>query len=51
MRKVVPLVAVSVIGTAALVYVFAKIVYLPLPKGWGFFEDISLAIYRALFIM
>jgi hypothetical protein len=51
MRKVVPLVAVSVIGTAVLVYVFAKIVYLPLPKGWGFFEDISLAIYRALFIL
>jgi putative tricarboxylic transport membrane protein len=38
----------AVLGTVTLVYVFVKIVYLPLPKGDGSFEAITLAIYRGL---
>lgn len=50
-RKIVPLLLISGLGTIGLLYVFVKVVYLPLPKGMGFFEDISLFIYRSLFIM
>lgn len=35
-------------GTLALLYVFVKLVYLPLPKGDGPFEALTLALYRAL---
>ncbi|MGH7335626.1 MAG: tripartite tricarboxylate transporter TctB family protein [Candidatus Rokuibacteriota bacterium] len=35
-------------GTAALLYLFVKLVYLPLPKGDGPFEAFTLAVYRAL---
>jgi putative tricarboxylic transport membrane protein len=38
----------AVVGTIALVYVFVKLVYLPLPKGDGPFEALTLALYRAL---
>jgi hypothetical protein len=38
----------AVVGTIALLYVFIKIVYLPLPKGDGPFEALTLALYRAL---
>jgi hypothetical protein len=31
--------------------VFVKIVYIPLPRGDWFFDDITLMIYRALQIM
>ena len=37
-----------VIGTAGLLYLFVKLVYLPLPKGDGPFEALTLALYRAL---
>jgi putative tricarboxylic transport membrane protein len=50
-RKIVPLILVSLLGTIGMLYVFVKVVYLPLPRGMGFFEDISLFIYRALFIL
>jgi putative tricarboxylic transport membrane protein len=40
--------ASALIGTAALIYVFVKIVYLPLPKGDGPFETLTVALYRAL---
>jgi len=50
-RKIAPLILVSVLGTIGMLYVFVKVVYLPLPKGIGFFEDVSLFIYRALFIL
>ncbi|MEJ5357065.1 MAG: tripartite tricarboxylate transporter TctB family protein [Desulfobacterales bacterium] len=43
--------SVSVGGTIFLLYLFVKIVYLPLPKGEWFFEDLTLALYRALWIM
>ena len=37
-----------VVGTIGLLYLFVKIVYLPLPKGGGPFEALTLALYRAL---
>jgi putative tricarboxylic transport membrane protein len=36
------------LGTVAFLYLFVKIVYLPLPKGDGPFEALTLALYRAL---
>jgi putative tricarboxylic transport membrane protein len=51
LKKTVPLLLISFLGTIGLIYVFVKVVYLPLPKGEWFFEDITLLIYRALFIM
>lgn len=51
LRKIPSLLLIPGLGTIGLLYVFVKVVYLPLPKGMGFFEDISLFIYRALFIM
>jgi putative tricarboxylic transport membrane protein len=47
-RSPVGLAAGAAGGTAALLYVFVKLVYLPLPKGAGAFEDLTLAIYRGL---
>jgi hypothetical protein len=38
----------AVTGTVALLYLFVKLVYLPLPKGAGAFEAVTLALYRAL---
>lgn len=36
------------LGTLVLLYAFVKFVYLPLPKGVGPFETMTLALYRAL---
>jgi hypothetical protein len=41
----------SVLGTVILLYLFVKVVYLPLPKGAWFFEDLTLAVYRLLWII
>lgn len=38
----------AAVGTVALLYLFVKVVYLPLPKGAGPFESVTLALYRAL---
>lgn len=40
----------AVLGTVVLVYLFVKLVYLPLPKGAGPFEALTLAVYRALHV-
>jgi hypothetical protein len=40
----------AVVGTGLLLYVFIKLVYLPLPKGDGPFDALSLMLYRALHI-
>jgi hypothetical protein len=37
-----------VVGTVILLYVFVKLVYLPLPKGAGPLEGLTIALYRAL---
>jgi putative tricarboxylic transport membrane protein len=42
------IVATTAAGTTALLYLFVKLVYLPLPKGEGPFEALTLALYRAL---
>ena len=47
-RSIAALVASALIGTVSLLYVFVKLVYLPLPKGDGPFEALTLALYRAL---
>lgn len=45
----VPMIAGNtVVGTVLLLYLFVKVVYLPLPKGYGVFEAVTLALYRAL---
>lgn len=38
----------AVIGTVGLLYLFVKVVYLPLPKGAGPFETATITLYRAL---
>jgi hypothetical protein len=40
--------AIAAAGTVAVLYLFVKLVYLPLPKGGGPFEAFTLALYRAL---
>ena len=47
-RSPVVLALNAVGGTVALLYLFVKLVYLPLPKGAGPFETVTLALYRAL---
>jgi putative tricarboxylic transport membrane protein len=47
-RSVAVLTGSVAVGTTALLYVFVKLVYLPLPKGDGPFEAVTLALYRAL---
>ncbi|MHC1726588.1 MAG: tripartite tricarboxylate transporter TctB family protein [Syntrophobacteraceae bacterium] len=51
LKKITTLFLISFFGTIGLIYTFVKIVYLPLPKGAFFFEDITLLIYRVLFII
>ncbi len=40
--------AAAVGGTIGLLYLFVKVVYLPLPKGAGPFETVTLSLYRLL---
>ncbi len=47
-RSALAIVANAVLGTVGLLYLFLKFVYLPLPKGAGLFETLSLVLYRAL---
>jgi hypothetical protein len=51
LRKKLPLLLTSVLGTIFLLYLFVKIVYLPLPKGQWFFDDITIFLYRVLHII
>jgi hypothetical protein len=50
-KKTTTLFLVSFFGTIGILYVFVKVVYIPLPRGEWFFNDITLLIYRALFII
>lgn len=50
-KKPLSLILASVLGTVGLLYLFVKVVYLPLPKGTWFFESVTLFVYRALGIM
>lgn len=49
-RELLVLGASAVGGTVALLYLFVKFVYLPLPKGAWPFEGVTLAVYRSLHI-
>jgi hypothetical protein len=51
LRKKLPLLLTSFLGTIFLLYLFVKIVYLPLPKGQWFFDDITIFLYRVLHII
>jgi hypothetical protein len=51
LRKALPLVLISLLGTVALLYLFVKVVYLPLPKGQWFFDDLTILLYRFLRII
>jgi len=48
MRRPLPLVVTATLGTVALLSVFVKVVYLPLPKGAGVLEDFTIFLYRLL---
>jgi putative tricarboxylic transport membrane protein len=47
-RSVAGIAAASLLGTVALLLVFVGAVYLPLPKGDGPFEALTIGLYRAL---
>jgi len=51
MRQKLYLLTTSLIGTIILLYLFVKVVYLPLPRGYWFFEDLTLFFYRILRII
>jgi putative tricarboxylic transport membrane protein len=51
MRKLPSLIVTSLLGTVFLLYIFGKVVYLPLPKGSWIFNDLTILIYRILFII
>lgn len=47
-RRPAGVAAAAVIGTLGVLYLFVKVVYLPLPKGDGPFEAVTLTLYRLL---
>lgn len=47
-RKLVPLLSCSLVGTLALLYLFLKVAYLPLPRGTGWMETFTIALYQYL---
>jgi len=49
-RSTLVIAANTLVGTVGLLYLFVKAVYLPLPKGDGPFETVTLALYRFLHI-
>ena len=51
LKKKSHLLIISLLGTILLLYIFVKIVYLPLPKGQWFFTDFTIFLYRVLHII
>lgn len=47
-KKKISLILTSFLGTFFLLYLFVKMVYLPLPRGQGIFNDLTIFIYRIL---
>jgi hypothetical protein len=47
-QKKLALLLISILGTIFLLYIFVKVVYLPLPKGTWFFHDLTIYFYRML---
>jgi len=50
-QKKLPLFLYSILGTISLLYLFVKVVYLPLPKGTWFFHDLTIYLYRLLHLI
>jgi putative tricarboxylic transport membrane protein len=50
-RKKFPLIVISVLGTVMLLFLFVKVVYLPLPKGAWIFDDVTIYLYRLLHLI
>lgn len=48
LRKPLPLIANSVLGTLALLFLFLKVAYLPLPRGVGFMDKLTVTLYQFL---
>ena len=48
LRKPLPLLANSALGTLALLYLFLKVAYLPLPRGVGYMDTLTVSLYRML---
>ena len=48
MRSAWKILANSVLGTGVLLYLFLKVAYLPLPRGIGIMDTITVGIYRFL---
>ena len=51
LHRRISLLLTSALGTVLLIYLFVKVVYLPLPKGQWFFDDFTIALYRFLHII
>jgi putative tricarboxylic transport membrane protein len=47
-RRATGVAAAAIGGTIGLLYLFVKVVYLPLPKGAGPLEAVTLTLYRLL---
>jgi putative tricarboxylic transport membrane protein len=50
-RRIPYLLLISLGGTLFLLFLFVKVVYLPLPKGIWFFNDMTIYLYRLLRII
>jgi putative tricarboxylic transport membrane protein len=48
LRRPLPVVLVSALGTAVILYVFVKISLMPLDRGKGVFEQATIVLYRLL---
>lgn len=46
--RVLPAVTYSVLGTLATLYLFLKVAYLPLPRGIGFMDAVTVQLYHFL---
>ena len=51
LKKKSHLLILSGLGTILLLYIFVKVVYLPLPKGQWFFTEVTIFLYRVLYII
>ena len=48
MRRVLPAISYSFLGTLATLYLFLKVAYLPLPRGVGFMDAVTVQLYHFL---
>lgn len=46
LKRKIPLLLISFLGNIILLYIFVRIVYLPLPRGQGIFNDLTIFLYR-----